>query len=139
MRAGHVQLLKFNVLSVFRDLPNPGNRMTDGAICIMCIAGGGPTLLSSRPWASEIAVVAMVCVVSIFFTPLAEGPYSAVHGPVTALRSLRNKLWLVFSMYLASLPVLAAHLRVLAGGPSSASRMLPAPAVPSELSAVLRC
>lgn len=96
-------------------------------------------MLSSRAWALEIAVVAMVCVLSIFFTPLAAGPYPAVHGPVTALRSLRNKLWLVFSMYLASLPVLAAHLPVLAAGPSSASRMLPAPAVPSELSAVFRC
>lgn len=54
--------------------------------------GTGHLLLNSRHWAYEIAIVAMVCVLSIFFAPLAHGPYSAVHGPMTALRSLRNKL-----------------------------------------------
>ncbi len=36
-----------------------------------------------------LAVLAVVCVLAIFFFPGMEGPYSAVHGPVTALLSIR--------------------------------------------------
>jgi hypothetical protein len=36
-----------------------------------------------------LAVVAVLCVLMIFFFPAMEGPYCAVHGPVTALLSLR--------------------------------------------------
>lgn len=39
--------------------------------------------------ACALAVLAVVCVLSIFFFPGIEGPYPAVHGPVTALLSLR--------------------------------------------------
>jgi len=35
------------------------------------------------------AVVALVCVLSIFFFPAMQGPYSVVHGPVTALLAVR--------------------------------------------------
>lgn len=36
-----------------------------------------------------IAVAALLCVLTIFFFPAVQGPYSAVHGPVTALLALR--------------------------------------------------
>ena len=36
-----------------------------------------------------LAVVAVLCVLTIFFFPAMEGPYCAVHGPVTALLSIR--------------------------------------------------
>jgi hypothetical protein len=36
-----------------------------------------------------LAVLAVVCVLAIFFFPGMDGPYPAVHGPVTALLSLR--------------------------------------------------
>jgi hypothetical protein len=36
-----------------------------------------------------LAVLAVFCVLAIFFFPGMEGPYSAVHGPVTALLSIR--------------------------------------------------
>ena len=36
-----------------------------------------------------LAVVAVVSVLSIFFFPSLQGPYSVVHGPVTALLSFR--------------------------------------------------
>lgn len=39
--------------------------------------------------ACALAVLAVFCVLSIFFFPGIEGPYPAVHGPVTALLSLR--------------------------------------------------
>lgn len=39
--------------------------------------------------ACAFAILAALCVLSIFFFPGVEGPYPAVHGPVTALLSLR--------------------------------------------------
>jgi hypothetical protein len=36
-----------------------------------------------------LAVLAVVCVLTIFFFPAMEGPYCAVHGPVTALLSIQ--------------------------------------------------
>jgi len=41
--------------------------------------------------ACGLAVLAVLCVLGIFFFPLMNGPgpYSAVHGPVTALLSIR--------------------------------------------------
>ncbi len=37
----------------------------------------------------EAAVLAVLCVLTIFFFPAMQGPYPAVHGPVTALRAVR--------------------------------------------------
>jgi hypothetical protein len=39
--------------------------------------------------AYALAVIGVVCVLSIFFFPGVTGPYSVVHGPVTALLSIR--------------------------------------------------
>jgi hypothetical protein len=36
-----------------------------------------------------LAVVAVLCVLTIFFFPAVQGPYCVVHGPVTALLSIR--------------------------------------------------
>jgi hypothetical protein len=36
-----------------------------------------------------LALVAVLCVLSVFFFHAIQGPYSVVHGPVTALRSSR--------------------------------------------------
>jgi hypothetical protein len=36
-----------------------------------------------------LAVLAVFCVLIVFFFPALQGPYPAVHGPVTALLSLR--------------------------------------------------
>lgn len=98
-------------------------------------------MLSSRQLAYEIAVVAIVCVLAIFFLPMAHGPYSAVHGPTTALRSLRNKLLMVLSMSLAALRIFAAVLSLLESRWAELSRpsFLEVPAESSELGAVLRC
>ena len=49
------------------------------------------TLMSVGRIACGLAVVAVLCVLGIFFFPVINGPgpYSAVHGPVTALLSIR--------------------------------------------------
>jgi hypothetical protein len=39
-----------------------------------------------------LAVLAAFCVLVVFFFPALQGPYPAVHGPVTALLSLRAAL-----------------------------------------------
>jgi hypothetical protein len=38
---------------------------------------------------SALALIAAVCVLTIFFFPAMQGPYPAVHGPVTALLAAR--------------------------------------------------
>ena len=96
---------------------------------------------NSRHWAYEVAVLAMVCVLSIFFAPLAHGPYSAVHGPVTALRSLRNKVQVVVCLWLASLRLFTAGrlsqaYSKLHFNSSSAFGVL---LFPPEFNSVLRC
>jgi len=40
--------------------------------------------LSRTRWLTALAVL---CVTVVFFFPVIQGPYSAVHGPVTALQS----------------------------------------------------
>lgn len=95
-------------------------------------------MLNSRHCAYEITLVAMVCVLSIFFIPLAHGPYSAVHGPMTALRSLRHKLQLVLSICLAALQVFMAGLAAAAMHVQVSRLSLFGSNVP-ELNAVLRC
>ncbi len=39
--------------------------------------------------ACALAVLAALCVLTTFFFPAMQGPYSAVHGPVTALLAAR--------------------------------------------------
>jgi hypothetical protein len=38
---------------------------------------------------SALALIAAICVLTIFFFPAMQGPYPAVHGPVTALLAAR--------------------------------------------------
>jgi hypothetical protein len=38
----------------------------------------------------ELAVLAVLCVLTIFLFPSMQGPYSAVNGPVTALQAART-------------------------------------------------
>ncbi len=67
----------------------------------------------SRHLGYEIAIVAVICTVCLFLFPTAGGSYSAVHGPVTALRSLRLRLNLWLAVALAALRLLRL---TLAGG-----------------------
>lgn len=36
-----------------------------------------------------LAMMSVVCVLAVFFFPSAQGPYSAVHGPVTVMHAAR--------------------------------------------------
>lgn len=88
----------------------------------------------------EFAILAIICTVAIFLFPTARGPYSAVHGPVTTLFSLRVRVKLWLGMALAALHVLDrvrsfrfAELRAVR------HRVLLLPSVFPEPIAVLRC
>lgn len=55
---------------------------------------------------SELAVLALLCVISIFLFPVAQGPYTAIHGPVTALQSFRSAVRLKLAIVAAALSAL---------------------------------
>lgn len=54
------------------------------------LLGTEPVTLSQQ-FSYQFAVIAIVCTIALFLFPVARGSYSAVHGPVTALRSMRTK------------------------------------------------
>ena len=49
----------------------------------------------------ELAVLAIVGTLAIFFFPAVTGPYPIVHGPVTALRAMRAWLLLLVALTLS--------------------------------------
>jgi len=46
----------------------------------------------------ELAMLAVVCVLTIFLFPATQGPYSVVNGPVTALQAARAAIRLRSTM-----------------------------------------
>lgn len=61
----------------------------------------------SRQLSYEFVLVAILCTVALFLFPAVQGPYSAVHGPVTALLSLKAKVFLCLTLLLAAMHLLA--------------------------------
>lgn len=51
----------------------------------------------------ELALISILCVISIFLFPIPRGPYCAIHGPVTALQSARSAVRLRFAIIAAAL------------------------------------
>lgn len=56
--------------------------------------------------AYALAVLAVLCVLTVFFVHGIRGPYSVVHGPVTALLSLRTASGLRMAIMQAGLDAL---------------------------------
>ena len=63
--------------------------------------------------ACGMAVLAVLCVLGIFFFPVVDGPYSAVHGPVTALLSIRAAARLQMTIVRAGLSAVRSCLDVV--------------------------
>ena len=53
-----------------------------------------------------LAILVLLCVLALFLFPAMQGPYSAVHGPVTALQSARSAARLRVSIVRSALHVL---------------------------------
>jgi hypothetical protein len=59
----------------------------------------------------SLAALAVLCVLTIFFFPAMQGPYPVVHGPVTALLSVRAAAALRFRIVRAALSSWRERLR----------------------------
>ena len=78
------------------------------------------TAMPSGRSASEVAVLAVFCVLTIFLFPVVQGPYPAVHGPVTALQAARAsaRLRIAIALFASTfsrffqLPLAAATIRI---------------------------
>lgn len=90
---------------------------------------------------SELAVLSVFCVLSIFLFPCVQGPYSAVHGPVTALQAFRAAARLRIGILAAALKAFSSFSAPLLANWSLSQlsdqqfRVL----LPSESTTILRC
>jgi hypothetical protein len=66
----------------------------------------------SRQLSYEFVLVAILCTFALFLFPAVQGPYSAVHGPVTALLSLKAKVFLCLALLLAAMHLLTRFVAV---------------------------
>jgi hypothetical protein len=57
----------------------------------------------------ELAIVAVVCILTIFLFPSMQGPYSVVNGPATALQAARYALRLQASIVQAASSLLGSN------------------------------
>lgn len=90
------------------------------------------------------ALVSVLCILGLFFFPCVNGPYPAVHGPVTALLSVRfaARLRAIIRTGLTALRTTLARPRVALAPPGRASDIQPdfvLKDVPTGCLAVLRC
>jgi hypothetical protein len=90
--------------------------------------------------ACKLAVITVLCVVSLFLFPAAQGSYTSVHGPVTALQSVRAVLRLRLAMIAATLSSSALLLSSAAVSRIHAlfAALMPDSAFP-DFTSVLRC
>lgn len=101
------------------------------------------TSMSPGRIACALAVVAVLSVLSIFFFPSLQGPYSVVHGPVSALLSLRAATMVRNAMTRAGQSVRQGCKHMVALVPGWVAKGIFAievsADVPSASGAILRC
>ena len=90
-----------------------------------------------------LAVMAVLSVLTIFFFPSLQGPYSVVHGPVTALLSLRAATMLRSAIARAGQSVRRSCERMSAVMPAWSTKAISTQEIPANLtlasSSILRC
>lgn len=59
-----------------------------------------------------LGILAVICVLALFFFPLAHGSFQATHGPTTTFRAKWAFLVLLFTILTAALRVLVALVPV---------------------------
>jgi hypothetical protein len=94
----------------------------------------------SPKFSYQFALLVVLCTIALLFFPVVQGPYSAVHGPATALLSLKAKTLLCLALLLAAMHLLARYIAVchVAPGILVDGTSLPA-SRDFEHTAVLRC
>lgn len=100
----------------------------------------GTSMISGRI-GCELAVVAVFCVLTIFLFPSVQGPYSVVHGPVTALLAARAAIRWRITLAQSALGCLYCSLilPVFALSRILLEQAVPAPSTLPESVAILRC
>ena len=95
----------------------------------------------SSKFSYQFALLVILCTITLLFFPVIQGgPYSAVHGPATALLSLKAKTLLCLALLLAAMHLLARYLAVCHVAPGILVDRTSLPASrDSEHTAVLRC
>jgi hypothetical protein len=63
-----------------------------------CLRFRSGRLTFARHFGFEFVLLLILCTASLFFFPVAHGSYSAIHGPVTALQSIKTKLQMWVTM-----------------------------------------
>jgi hypothetical protein len=88
----------------------------------------------------ELTLVAILCIIALFLFPAVQGPYSAVHGPVTALLSIKAKLFLCLTLLSAAMHLLVRYVAICACAfrLRADGSFFPV-ALDSEQTSVLRC
>jgi len=90
-----------------------------------------------------LAVMAVLSVLAIFFFPSMQGPYSVVHGPVTALLSLRAATMVRNAIVRAGQSVRQSCARISAVLLPWSAKAVSAMELPASLSlvsgSILRC
>lgn len=95
--------------------------------------------------ACGLALVAAFCVLGIFLFPVMDGPYSAVHGPVTALLSIRAAARLRMTIVRTGLTAIRGRLGKVGTLLTALSWILfqtgtaDLASLPTEFGTVLRC
>jgi hypothetical protein len=92
--------------------------------------------MKSRLFGNELTLITILCVVGIFLFPASAGPYSAIHGPVTALQAVRAAMKIRWNIALAALVFsdFAREIRFTFFGESVVSMV-----VPLRHTSILRC
>jgi hypothetical protein len=100
-------------------------------------------MFTPSPLRRELSLVVLLCTLGVLLFPSPTGPYTAVHGPATALRALRSSLATLWSMAATALrraPLVHALLGGLMG--SRGLAILPGFLLPLQrawAATVLRC
>ena len=87
---------------------------------------------------SELAVMAVLCVLMIFLFPAMQGPYSVVHGPVTALLAARAAVRLRIAIVQGALNSVGNYLVSPLSGMSLSPAEFQSISLP-EYNTILRC
>jgi hypothetical protein len=89
----------------------------------------------------HLAILAITCILAIFFFHFVSGPYPVTHGPVSDCEGIRCSRLLTLILSLLALAKFTAITRVCASialKRAEVSHSIPPPFVPIQIS-VLRC
>ncbi len=97
--------------------------------------------MMARGYAFQLVLLTALCVLGIFFFPAARGPYSAVHGPTTALESVQacGRIFLAIVLCAFAPVRLWSCTQMWGAGLVPCDRNCGLPPLADDMSGTLRC